>query len=86
MAMFEATRQLGSSEATFFRWCKEYGGMSGDQLSRLKQLEKENQRLRRGCRPDTEQADSDRGGPGKLLSPAQRRQCTERVPQPARYF
>ena len=46
MAMAEAIRQLGISEVTFYRWCKEYGGMSGSQLSRLKQLEKENERLR----------------------------------------
>ena len=47
MAMAEAIRQLGISEVTFYRWRKEYVGMSGDQLSRLKQLEKENERLRR---------------------------------------
>jgi hypothetical protein len=32
---------------TCFRWRKEYGGMSRDQLKRLKELETENQRLRR---------------------------------------
>lgn len=47
MAMAEAMRQLGIREVTFYRWRKEYGGMSGDQLRRLKQLEKENERLRR---------------------------------------
>ena len=47
MAMAEAIRQLGISEVTFYRWRNEYGGMSGHQLSRLKQLEKENERLRR---------------------------------------
>jgi cell division protein FtsB len=35
------------SEVTFYRWRKEYGGMNGDQLRRLKDLEKENERLRR---------------------------------------
>ena len=28
-------RQLGISEVTYYRWRKEYGGMSGDQLRRL---------------------------------------------------
>jgi hypothetical protein len=32
---------------TFYRWRKEYGGMKTDQLKRLKELEKENERLRR---------------------------------------
>ena len=47
MSMADAIRQLGISEVTFYRWRKEYGGLSGDQLRRLKELEKENERLRR---------------------------------------
>jgi transposase-like protein len=47
VSMADAIRQLGISEVTFYRWRKEYGGMSGDQLRRLKELEKENERLRR---------------------------------------
>ena len=35
------------SEVTFYRWRKEYGGMKTDQLKRLKEQEKENERLRR---------------------------------------
>ena len=46
-SMAESIRQLGISEVTFYRWRKEYGGLSGDQLRRLKELEKENERLRR---------------------------------------
>jgi len=46
MAMVDAIRQIGVSEVTFYRWRKEYGGMKTDQLKRLKELEKENQRLR----------------------------------------
>ena len=45
MSMADAIRQLGISEVTFYRWRKEYGGMSGAQLRRLKELEKENERL-----------------------------------------
>ena len=44
MTMVDAIRQLGISEVTFYRWRKEYGGMSGDQLRRLRELEKENEK------------------------------------------
>ena len=47
MAMADAIRQVGVSEVTFYRWRKEYGGMKADQLKRLKELQKENERLRR---------------------------------------
>ena len=47
MSMAEAVRQLGVSEVPYYRWCKAYGGLNGDQLRRLKDLEKENERLHR---------------------------------------
>jgi len=47
MAAADAIRQVGVSEVSYYRWRKEYGGMGADQLKRLKELEKENQRLRR---------------------------------------
>lgn len=47
LSMAEAIRRIGVSEVSFYRWRNEYGGMSGDQLRRLKALEKENERLRR---------------------------------------
>jgi hypothetical protein len=43
----EAIRQIGVTSVTYFRWHKEYGGLQVDQLKRLKELEKENERLRR---------------------------------------
>ena len=43
----QAVRAIGVTEQTFYRWRKEYGGMGLDQARRLKELEKENQRLRR---------------------------------------
>jgi transposase-like protein len=43
----QAVKQLGVSEQTFYRWRKEYGGMKVAQAKRLKQLEKENVRLKR---------------------------------------
>lgn len=47
MSLADAIRQIGVSEVTYYRWRKEYGGMKADQLKRLKELEKENQRLRK---------------------------------------
>ena len=43
----EAVRQIAVTVQTYYRWRKEYGGMNRDQLKRLKELEVENQRLRR---------------------------------------
>ena len=43
----DAVRQIGVTEVTYYRWRREDGGMKTDQLKRLKELEKENQRLRR---------------------------------------
>ena len=47
MTTSDAVRQIGVSEQTFYRWRKQYGGMNREQLRRLKELEKENQRLRK---------------------------------------
>ncbi len=43
----EVSRELGISEATFHRWKKQYGGMSQQEAKRLKELEKENARLKK---------------------------------------
>ena len=43
----DAVRQIGVTVQTFYRWRKLYGGMGTNQLKRLKELEKENQHLRR---------------------------------------
>lgn len=43
----EVCRELGISEATFHRWRKQYGGMSPQEAKRLKELEKENARLKK---------------------------------------
>ena len=47
MTIAEAVRRIGVTQQTFYRWRKLYGGMQPSQLMRLKELEKENQRLRR---------------------------------------
>ena len=43
----EACRKIGVTEQTYYRWKKEYGGLRVDQAKRLKDLEKENARLKR---------------------------------------
>ncbi len=45
--VIEASRKIGVTEQTYYRWRKEYGGMRIEQARRLKQLEKENTRLKR---------------------------------------
>ena len=43
----EAVRTIGVTEVTYYRWRQEYGGLKGDQVKRLKDLEAENARLRK---------------------------------------
>ncbi len=43
----EVSRKLGITEQTYYRWRREYGGMRVEQARRLKELEKENGRLKR---------------------------------------
>lgn len=43
----EAARQLGVTEQTYYRWRSSYGGMKTAQARRLKELEKENARLKK---------------------------------------
>ncbi len=43
----EVARKLGITEQTHYRWRKEYGGLRVDQAKRLKELEKENARLKK---------------------------------------
>ena len=43
----EASRKIGVTEQTYYRWRKEYGGMRVEQARKLKSLEKENARLKK---------------------------------------
>ena len=43
----EASRKIGVTEQTYYRWRREYGSMRVEQAKRLKELEKENSRLKR---------------------------------------
>ncbi len=43
----EVCRKLGITEQTYYRWRKEYGSLRVDQVRRLKELERENGRLKK---------------------------------------
>ncbi len=43
----QACRDAGITDQTYYRWRREYGGLKLDQAKRLKELEKENSRLKR---------------------------------------
>jgi len=47
MPIAEASRKIGVTEQTYYRWRREYGGMKIEQAKRLKELEKGNTRLKR---------------------------------------
>ena len=46
-ALAQVCKDLSITENTYYRWRREYGGMKVDQAKRLKELEKENGRLKR---------------------------------------
>ena len=75
----QVCKAIGVTEQTFYRWRNEYGGLKVDQVKRLKQLEKENSRLRRAVADLTVDNQILKEAVGKLLSPARGRKCVEHV-------
>ncbi|MBX9580283.1 MAG: IS3 family transposase [Gemmataceae bacterium] len=76
----QACRKLGVSEQTYYRWRKEYGGIRTDQAKRLKELERENARLKRlVAEAELDKAILREAAGGKLLSPAKRTAAVEHV-------
>ncbi len=47
ISIAEASRKIGVTQQTYYRWRKEYGGLRIEQAKRLKSLEKENARLKK---------------------------------------
>ena len=45
-----ACKEIGTTEQTFYRWRKEYGGLNIDQAKRLKQVEDEHRAAEEACR------------------------------------
>ncbi len=46
MTIMQVAKKLGINQQTYYRWRKEYGGLRMDQAHRLKELERENSRLK----------------------------------------
>ena len=70
------SRELGITEQTYYRWRREYGGMKVSQARRLKELERENGRLKRAVADLTlDKLILEEAARGKLLSPERRRRC-----------
>jgi len=47
ISISEASRKIGVTQQTYYRWRKEYGGLRIEQAKKLKSLEKENARLKK---------------------------------------
>jgi putative transposase len=72
----EVARALEVSEATYHRWQRQFGGMKADDAKRLKELEKENARLKLIVADKELEVRAAQGGrEGKLVSPARRRRA-----------
>ena len=76
----DACRKLAITEHTYYRWRREYGGLRVDEARRLKQLEKENVRLKKiVAEKELDLSIPEESCGGKLLSPARRRDAVEHV-------
>ncbi|MCJ7621312.1 MAG: IS3 family transposase [Anaerolineae bacterium] len=80
MKVPEVCKKLGIAEYTYYRWRKEYGGLRLTQARRLKELERENVRLKKLVADlSLDNAILREAAPGKLLSPVKRRLVVEQV-------
>ena len=76
--MPDAIRQIGVSEVNYYRWRQEFGGLKIEQIKRLKELELENNRLRKAVSDLTlDKLFLQEAAQGN--SPARRRACVEQV-------
>ncbi|MCP4545388.1 MAG: IS3 family transposase [bacterium] len=75
-SIVQASKQIGVTEQTYYRWRKEYGGLKTNQAKRLKELERENTRLKRLVADlSLDKAMLQEVAPGKLLSPHRKREA-----------
>ena len=73
----EVCRKMGISEATYYNWKRKYGGLGTSELRRLRELEAENQQLKRLVADLLARQAYGRaagGDPKKALKPAKRRE------------
>ncbi|MEM1152033.1 MAG: IS3 family transposase [Pseudomonadota bacterium] len=76
----QAVRSIGVTEQTYYRWRKEYGGLQVDQAKRMKEMEKENARLRRAVSDLTlDNQILQEVVRGKFLSPSRKRDAVDHV-------
>ena len=75
----DALREIVVTEQTYYRWRKAYGDMGTEQLRELKRLQKENEHRRRAVSNLTLDKLILAELRGRLLSPARRRWCFDRV-------
>ncbi|MCZ0738857.1 IS3 family transposase [Phreatobacter sp. AB_2022a] len=76
----DVCRRIGVTEQSYYRWRKEYGGLKMDQARRMKDLERENARLRQAVSDLTlDKLILQEAAKGKLLSPARRRRCIDHI-------
>ncbi|WP_413585766.1 IS3 family transposase [Bdellovibrio sp. HCB274] len=74
----EAVKKVGITLQTYFRWRKEYGGLKTDQAKRLRELESENQRLKKLVADlALDNSVLKENQQGKLLSPSRKREAVE---------
>jgi transposase InsO family protein len=82
MPVAEICRKAGISQATYFNWKKKYDGLLPTEMRRLKQLEDENNKLRRVVADlSLDKAILKEAAKGHFLSPSRRRVCIEQVRQ-----
>ncbi|WP_122883346.1 IS3 family transposase [Burkholderia pseudomallei] len=85
LAVPELCRELGISSATFYKWRSKYGGMDASMMSRMKELEAENARLRKMYIEEKLKAEIASEAPAKkVLKPSRRREMAKRVVQQRR--
>ena len=76
----EVCRKMGIAEATFYRWKQLYGGLMPSEVKKLRQLEEENARLRKGGRrSDARQGNAAGGYPPQTMTPARGRELIDFV-------
>ena len=76
----QACKQFQISDATYYKWRKQYGQMKLNQVKQLKTLQKENTQLKKLVADlSLDNADTQRSVTGKLLSPARKRKAVEQM-------
>ncbi|MFL5813331.1 MAG: IS3 family transposase [Bdellovibrionia bacterium] len=80
LSIEDCCKKTGITAQTFYRWREEYGGLRIDQAKRLKDLEQENQRLKKlVANLALDNQILKEVAPGKVLSPARRRDAVQHV-------